>query len=218
MSGSDQISLRFKYTAESSNSRGAGALSVASASAGLDNVDRAVSASNTTTLTPRIVNEARGQFAYGNLRALPTDPVGPAVSIAGTASFGTLSGSPPGRMNKAFQVADNLSYHRTAHALRVGADVLFNADRITFSRANRGSYTFSSLASFLSGVYNNAGFSRTFGAPVVEQHNPNVGLFVQDEWRASPSLALNAGLRYGLLFLETIRTDVNNVSPRVGLA
>ena len=31
---------------------------------------------------------------YGDLQAPPTDPVGPAVSIAGVASFGTLSGSP----------------------------------------------------------------------------------------------------------------------------
>ena len=32
------------------------------------------------------------------------------------------------------------------------------------------------------------------------------------------SLTLNAGLRYDLQFLETISTDRNNVSPRVGFA
>jgi hypothetical protein len=95
------------------------------------------------------VNETRAQFAYSSLAAPPTDPVGPAVSISGIASFGTLSGSPTGRLNKLFEVVDNLSHQAGAHALRAGVDVLYNDDLITFPRSNRGAYTFSSLATFL---------------------------------------------------------------------
>ncbi len=54
----------------------------------------------------------------------PTDPVGPAVSIAGVASFGTSSGSPTGRMNRMYQVVNNLSHQAGAHALRAGVDFL----------------------------------------------------------------------------------------------
>ena len=39
----------------------------------------------------------------------------------------------------------------------------------------RGSYSFSSLANFLAGVYNNAGFTQTFGVSEVSQTNPNIG-------------------------------------------
>jgi len=80
----------------------------------------------------------------------------------------------------------------------------------------RGSYTFSSLANFLAGVYNNAGFTQTFGAAVVAQTNPNVGVYLQDEWKAGPGFTMNAGLRYDLQFLQTIATDANNLAPRVG--
>jgi outer membrane receptor protein involved in Fe transport len=52
----------------------------------------------------------------------------------------------------------------------------------------------------------------------VSQTNPNVGLYVQDEWKISPKLTFNLGLRYDLQFLETISTDANNVSPRIGFA
>src|SRR6185436_18957934 len=104
------------------------------------------------------------------------------------------------------------------HAFRVGADFLFNDDRITYPRSVRGSYSFSSLANFLSGVYNNAGFTQTFGTSVVSQTNPNLGMYGQDEWRVSTRLTLNAGLRYDLQFLQTIDTDSNNVSPRLGFA
>jgi hypothetical protein len=96
------------------------------------------------------------------------------VSIAGVASFGTLSTSSTARVNKMFEVVDNLSHQAGAHALRTGADFLYNDDAITFPRANRGAYAFSSLANFLSGAYNNAGFTQTFGASVVSQANPNI--------------------------------------------
>jgi hypothetical protein len=102
--------------------------------------------------------------------------------------------------------------------LRVGADFLFNDDTITYPRSVRGSYAFSSLPNFLAGVYNNAGFTQTFGASVVSQANPNIGVFAQDEWKVSSELTLNAGVRYDLQFLESIDTDRNNVSPRLGLA
>ena len=101
--------------------------------------------------------ETRAQFAHGDLKAPPSDLIGPAVSIAGVASFGTSSSSPTGRLNKMFQVVNNLSHQAGAHAFRAGVDFLYNDDLITFPRSVRGSYTFSSLANFLSGVYNNAG-------------------------------------------------------------
>jgi hypothetical protein len=158
------------------------------------------------------------QLAYGDLEAPPTDPVGPAVSISGTATFGTLSGSPTRRTNRLFEVVNTLSHQAGAHALRAGADFLYNDTTITFPRSVRGSYAFSSLANFLAGTYNNAGFTQTFGDPVVSQTNPNLGAFVQDEWHATSRLTVNAGLRYDLQFLDTIETDTGNVSPRLGFA
>jgi hypothetical protein len=219
VSGGDQLGVRYAlYKVTSSNSRGAGGTSAPSASAGLENIDQAVSFSNTLSLSSRTVNETRAQIVHSDLQAPPSDPLGPAVSIAGVASFGTLSGSPTRRVNTLYQVVDNVSHQAGAHALRGGVDFLYNDDTITFPRSIRGSYTFSSLANFLTGVYNNAGFSQTFGTTVVAQTNPNLGVYVQDEWRVAPRLTINGGLRYDLQFLQTIATDTNNVSPRVGFA
>jgi outer membrane receptor protein involved in Fe transport len=216
----EQYSVRYSlYRVSAKNSRGAGGLSAPSASAALDNVDQGIAFSNTWTLSPRTVNETRAQIAHGDLKAPPTDPVGPAVSIAGVASFGTLSGSPTARVNSAYQLVDNLTHQVGAHALRAGVDFLYNDDTITFPRSNRGSYAFSSLANFLAGVYNNSnGFTQTFGTTEVSQTNPNVGVYAQDEWRATPTLTINAGLRYDLQLLQTIKTDTDNLSPRLGFA
>src|SRR6185295_10902353 len=100
----------------------------------------------------------------------------------------------------------------------VGLEFLYNSDTITYPRSSRGSYSFSSLANFLSGAYNNSGFTQTFGNSVVSQTNPNTGFYAQDEWKISPRFTLNLGLRYDLQVLKTIATDTNNVSPRLGFA
>jgi Carboxypeptidase regulatory-like domain len=217
--GSHQMSLRYNlYLVNADNSRGAGGLGAPSGSAGLDNSDHAVAFSDTWALSSRTVNETRVQFTRGDLRALPTDPIGPAVNIPGVASFGTLSGSPWRRVNKLFELVDTVSHQAGSHALRAGADFLYNDDTITYPRSVRGAYTFSSLANFLAGTYNNAGFTQTFGDPRVAQTNPNLGLFAQDEWHAGSRLTVNAGLRYDLQLLDTIATDTDNVSPRIGFA
>jgi hypothetical protein len=215
----DQLSARYSlYHVTSINSRGAGGLSAPTASANLDNTDQVAAVSNIFTLSPRAVNETRGQFWNSNLQAPPSDLIGPAVSISGVASFGTLSGSPTARLNKLTQIADNFSYQAGAHAIRVGAEFLYNDDTITYPRSYRGSYSFSSLAAFLAGTYNNSGFTQTFNTSTIHQTNPNVGFFAQDEWKVNDRLTLNLGLRYDLQFLRSIATDTNNVSPRSGFA
>jgi hypothetical protein len=219
VSGRDQLSVRYSlYDVSSENARGAGALNTPSASSALDNRDHSLALSNTLTLSGRTVLETRAQVAMSDLKAPPTDLIGPSVSIAGVAAFGRSSSSPTGRVNHLYQVVNNLSHQAGAHALRVGADFLYNDDEITYPRSVRGAYTFSSLASFLAGTYNNAGFTQTFGETAVAQTNPNLGIYLQDEWKLGSAVTLNLGLRYDLQFLDTIETDANNVSPRLGLA
>ncbi len=219
VSARDVVSVRYSlYHVESVNSRGAGGLNAASASADLDNTDQTIAASNIWTISPRTVNETRGQFTRGNLSAPPSDPVGPAVAILGVATFGHLSSSPTARVNNLTEVVDNFAHQAGAHAIRAGVDFLANRDTITFPRSDRGSYSFASLTNFLSGVYNNSGFTQTFGNSVVEQANPNVGLYAQDEWKIHPRVTLNIGVRYDLQFLKTIATDTNNIASRMGFA
>lgn len=218
-SSRDQFSTRYSlYSVESQNSRGVAGLSAVSAAAGLSDFDQTIAASNVWTLSPKTVNETRGQFTYSNLKASPNDPVGPAVTISGVATFGTLSGSPTARLDKLYELVDNFSHQAGPHALRAGVDYLYNGLTITYPRSIRGSYSFSSLPNFLNGTYNNSGFTQTFGTPVVSQTNSNAGFYAQDEWQVRPDLVLNLGLRYDLQFLKSIVTDTNNLSPRAGFA
>jgi outer membrane receptor protein involved in Fe transport len=218
-SDKDQFGARYNlYHVTSLNSRGAGALNAPSASANLFDTDQTVTAGNVFTLSSRMVNETRMQIGSSRLDAPPSDPVGPAVIISGVATFGTLSGAPTGRANRLFEVSDSISMQRGPHSFRMGFSFLYNDDNITFPRSNRGSYTFSSLSAFLTGAYSNSGYAQTFGVMQVHQTNPNLGYYVQDEYKVTPALTLNLGLRYDLERLQTIQTQKTNVSPRAGFA
>ena len=161
------------------------ALNAPSASAGLDNRDQTIAVQQHADAVA-----ADGQRDAGAVRARRPAGAADRSDRAGgqhrrrRVVRHARRAARPARLNKMYQVVDNLSHQAGAHALRAGVDFLYNDDTITFPRSVRGAYTFSSLANFLAGTYNNAGFTQTFGESVVSQTNPNVGVYVQDEWKA----------------------------------
>ncbi len=103
------------------------------------------------------------------------------------------------------------------HLLKAGGTFLYERLNIEFPGALQGVYAFSSLANFQAGRYTN--FQQAFGEVTQFQTNPNLGVFVQDEWRPRHDLTVNAGLRYDLQWIDDfVDTDRNNLSPRLGVA
>lgn len=215
----DQFNMRYSlYKLSSTNARGVGGLNEASNGTSVFDTNHTVAVSNIATLSAHTFNETRGQFSYDDLTAPPNDEIGPAVTISGVAAFGRSTSSPTARLNYLGEVIDNLVLQHGAHTFKTGMDFLYNDDTITYPQSLRGSYSFSSLANFLAGTYNSQGYTQNFGSPTIQQNNPNLGFYAQDEWKLRPTLTLNAGLRYDLEWLQTISTDHDNVSPRIGIA
>jgi hypothetical protein len=214
----DQFNLRYSlYDVSSSNSRNVGGLGAVSRATNLYDRDQTLALNNIATLTPNVVNETRVQYTRSRLSAPVNDLVGPAVNISGVANFGTAGSSPTGRDIDLYEVVNNVSAQRGSHSIKAGVDFLYNNINILFPGIQQGQYTFSSLANFLAGRYVN--FQQAFGPAAQPQTNPNIGIYLQDEWRLTPNLTINAGVRYDLQFLAgPVQTDTNNVAPRVGVA
>ncbi len=214
----NRLSARYSfYDISSINARNVGGLNDESRGAGLEDRDHTIALNHITILTPKTVNEARFQFTRSRLESPVNDEVGPAINISGVASFGTATFSPQARDIDLYELVDNISTQKGSHALKLGTDFLYNRLNIAFPGAFEGVYNFSSVDNLRLGRYIN--FQQAFGTPDQFQANPNVGLFVQDEWRARNDLTINAGLRYDLQDLpDPIETDRNNIAPRLGVA
>jgi outer membrane receptor protein involved in Fe transport len=221
----DQLTVRVNtYDVTSANARNAGGLNALSRATGLENHDRTLAASNLLTLGADAVSETRGQVTRSRLTAPPNDLVGPAVTISGIASFGTATNSPTARDIDLYEVVQNVTWLRGSHSLKSGVDLIRDRVTIRFPGALQGAYTFQNLANFLAGRY--SGFQQAFGNTDTHQTNHNLGAFVQDEWRVSPRLTVNGGLRYDVQRLPVapppsealVHTRRNNISPRLGTA
>src|SRR5436190_3147243 len=69
----------------------------------------------------------------------------------------------------------------------------------------------------------NQRLATTDTATIVEPHSFSTFAFLQDDWRFSPHLSLNLGVRYDIERISNVRhfdadTDKNNIQPRVGVA
>ena len=211
------LSARYSYYDISSlNARNVGGINAVSRGTPLDDRDQSIVLSEVASFSPRLMNEARFQYTRSRLAAPPNDLIGPAISISGVANIGTSTSSPTERDIDSIEAVDGMTLQHRAHSLKFGLDFLLNRVDIEFPGTIQGVYTFSNLANFIRGQY--VTFQQAFGAPGQFQSNPNIGFFVQDEWRLK-NFTINLGLRYDLQFLpDPIKTDTNNISPRVGIA
>jgi hypothetical protein len=163
--------------------------------------------------------------------------------------------------NNNFQIGERITWSSGAHSIKFGGDARkFNWDMLGFFQ-NRGYFQFTSpitsrtsladgsgnaLASYLLGMPALA--QRQAGTPSMKMRQWTYDLFVQDDWRVTRALTINAGVRYELqtplhdiskiltnldfsggapvAFVGgqngypkgLVYTDKNNVAPRIGFA
>jgi outer membrane receptor protein involved in Fe transport len=214
----DQAFVTYNYYQISAvNARTVGGLNAVSRGTDLVNRDDTINAGNITTLSSNALNELRFQYRRSRLAAPVKDDVGPAVNISGVANFGTATSSPLGRDIDLYQISDSLTRNVATHSFKAGLTFLLERADILFPGQTQGAYTFSSLNNFLSGNYGS--FQQAFGAVTQSQNSPNIGGFIEDEWRVTRDITFNLGVRYDVQYLpRPMGTDINNWSPRFGFA
>jgi outer membrane receptor protein involved in Fe transport len=194
-----------------------------------------------------VFNELKFQAARDKEPGLAnTDAPEAVVQEAGATvlTIGRNNFSPRETTIDRIQIADTVTWLRGAHKFKGGLDFQFDDIFNYFPGFFSGSYTFRSLASFAGGRPNgpNEFYQQNFQGPGTTgpETRPNIdeySFFVQDEWKATNELTINAGLRYDLMKtsappvqnpdaqlaaadIDTSRldADTNNWGPRLGLA
>jgi len=208
-----------------------------------------------TIVSDTAFNEFRMQVArlglhFGYSQFPGGDLVG--VNIPGTAYFGREPYSPVDRIERRYEFTDNVTLIRGKHTFKMGEDVniiqLRSAKQQIFQLDFGGDVNFGGI-SLASGVPAVTGlqayglgtpidYIQGIGSSNEPFDNFPIGVFWQDNWRATRRLTFNYGVRYDVeispLFsplpgingaaekavgvLEGIPRDYKNVAPRFGLA
>lgn len=137
-----------------------------------------------------------------------------------------------------YQFADAFTWTVGKHTLKFGADITPTEDKTDLLFNRTGTYTFPTFTAFAQDLSDNTAgtkdwltFTQTIGNPVVDFKIYDYSFFVQDQFRITPRLTLNFGLRYDYSDLPQptvtnpdypatgrIPTYNKNFAPRVGFA
>jgi outer membrane receptor protein involved in Fe transport len=259
INSANQLSVRFnRQNFTGVNNEFTGALATEEHSG--DSLARTTTFSGTlaSTLTSNIVNEFRFQFARDAEPGTANSDL-PETQIQtgnGFLLLGRNNFSPRETTIRRAQFIDNISYVRGQHNFKTGVDLNFDRILNFFPGFFSGQYTFNSYADFASNANCAAvrtpagqplpncpsGFQQRFALPNTSgaTSNPNssdYAVFLQDDWRVTPRLTLNLGVRYDYQNLaqpeiqnpdpvllaagfDTSRQpqDENNIAPRAGFA
>jgi hypothetical protein len=167
------------------------------------------------------------------------------------ANIGVNPTSGSAQIEQSTQFIDNLTWTVGHHTIKTGIDFQHTAFNLVNSldrrflfqglSASNGRAAVTPLNQYLNTVakltdpatgrpFTYSQFVIQGGTPALDTSFDFVNLFVQDEYRVSPRLTLNFGLRYELLLFptldkdapfeasRTIRNDGNNFAPRVGFS
>jgi hypothetical protein len=197
-------------------------------------IDTNLAASNAHVFSPTMLNEFRFSLVRRDLDFPENDPNSPTATITGLFQLGGASNFPQGRLSNAYQFSDTLTWNRSKHSIKMGADIRYNEldNRAAFN--SKGTFTFNNLQDYM----NNTAFQvlQALQTASFVAHQWQSFLFGQDEYRINSALTLDFGLRYEIsdvplgMFGATdsqslaamvpgpVKKDTNNWAPRAGFA
>jgi hypothetical protein len=158
-------------------------------------------------------NPARDVFGFSNTTSNPASSFGlPQFNlIGGFTGIGPGSQFPQNAITQTEQFVDNLTCIRGDHSLKVGFDIRHTRLTQLVANSDRGALSFTNQFTSLPHAANTSGtgsavadmllgFPQSVAAAVGDQlaHNYSelYSFFFQDDWKVSPRLTLNLGLRY----------------------
>jgi hypothetical protein len=116
-----------------------------------------------------------------------------------------------------WQITDSISWLKGKHAIKFGGDILINQSTNNVTANTKGPLRFSGgINAFFTGDMSRAQIS----AGNFLRHLQNEGFagFIQDDWRITPKVTINLGLRYELTTVFTEQNNlVGNFDPTQGL-
>jgi outer membrane receptor for ferrienterochelin and colicin len=183
-----------------------------------DNMDYGLS--HSWVISSDTLNEARFQYSTQDNDITQVNCPGCPLIIRPSLISGKLPNLPQKFTEDRYQVLDSLSFTMGNHFLKAGVDYSHIKVDAFVPQNFDGEFLFTTNAPF--NPDDGATYPFIFlgggGNPNIDIANNIVALFVQDEWRVSPYLTLNVGLRWDYEDQTYVKHDWQNFGPRVHFA
>lgn len=203
-------------------------------------MDEGLTLSHNYVISPTLLNEVRLGFTerhtgtfFGSTASqwinelglvnIPSPPPGNTAPNYNIAGFQATGGSNSSISKQGtIQLLENMTWNASGHAVKIGADVrlLTGYASNVYASTRLGQYTFNN--SITSSIIGNAYASFLLGIPdktqlaeVIEPDSDGVawsyGFYAQDDWKTTPKLTLNYGLRweYHPMFWDRLLNGTN---------
>jgi hypothetical protein len=199
------------------------------------------------TFTPTLLNE----FRLGYNRVSTTTPVFGNQSFPGldtfpnlnifelNAAYGPDQSAPQYRIQNLYQLSDNVTWTKGNHSFKFGFDGWSAISPSHFIQRSRGDYEWNFLSDYLYDSTPDGIAQRSLGNTTFYQNQQLLGAYANDNWKITPNLTINLGVRYeyltvplgeqtqalnagagvpGLLEFHSPTTQKFNFMPRIGVA
>jgi len=141
---------------------------------------------------PALVNEAKFGINQDFYHSGTISPAPFTFSVSGFSSLAgdTTSDNP----SKAISALDDISWSKGNHTLKFG----FEAKRMFLNQgtSSSGTLTYTSAENLLNNAMGSASYTAIL--PLVRQRKTEYFAYAEDEWKGSPNLTINAGVRYNI--------------------
>ena len=224
------LTVRYQYFRDSETNDSVGEFALASLGVNHTSTEHTLQVSDTQTLSSRTINETRFQF---HREGLEQDPVSadPTLNVSGAFNGGGSNQGSVRYTQDSYELQNYTSIAFEKHFLKLGGRLrAYNTTDLRSAGFN-GSFTFNSLAAYQiteQGLQQGltpaqiraAGggaskFSIIQGSPTAQNTYVDLGVYLQDEWRALPNVTVSYGLRYET---QNQLNDYTDFAPRIGVA
>ncbi len=199
------------------------------------------------TFTPTLVNEFRLGYnrlnqnfpVFGN-QSFPGLDAFPNINIYElNAAYGPDPNAPQYTIQNLYQLTDNVTWTKGQHSFKFGFDGWSAISPSSFTQRSRGDYEWTYLSDYLFDNNPDGIAQRGLGDVTYYQNQQLLGFYGNDNWKVTPNLTINLGLRYeyltvpltentqdlnasasvpGLIEFKSPTAQTTNFMPRVGVA